>query len=261
MPELRFSDFEAACRHARELGKSKQPHRLQRDGDGWLVTTPTAVKAPPVAEAPPVVTTPPVETAPPAPLSRKQQKRIEAFLSELRADLCSSTDPKALIALIKPHLPEVLVAASESRVQLSEDDLLLARSLPAYVEALTNFAAGLASLKYVKSKEYATELSFTFSEVAVTMSGFLIARRAEKEIRELTAKANTLPSEDAARGNAQLYGRIVTLEAEASKCVCGGRKKLYSGNGSYFWGCGNFPRCFKSRRSLNKQEADFLEDR
>jgi hypothetical protein len=87
----------------------------------------------------------------------------------------------------------------------------------------------------------------------------VLARRLDKELRELAERAASLPEAHTLKHGAVQRRIVAELEGAAPPCTrCGKRVVLRETADGAFWGCSVFPRCFSSR-PLKRDEWKSLE--
>jgi len=147
------------------------------------------------------------------------------------------------------------LAIHTMNISLGEADQLFWINIPKTYEAVRDLSDLIEDVPLVKSMEHAHELAYNLADVAGRLAPFKLSQRALKEAKDLAAKAKVLPSESAA-----ILARAVRkLTTDPGNCSCGrGSWTLREGPYGYFFGCTDFPNCFRTRR-LTPHEAVILE--
>ncbi len=102
------------------------------------------------------------------------------------------------------------------------------------------------------------ELEEWFQDLAGRLQPYLVAQRAEKEMRELVEQFEGPAFRHRCGKRAERRRRVLLLEEHAQACTkCGNRMVLRDRPSSAFWSCSAFPKCF-SRRFLTKAESNRL---
>jgi hypothetical protein len=145
--------------------------------------------------------------------------------------------------------------------QIPKEDIRFLLSLPNILEELKIFEDLLQDINKPNTKEYALDMSFQFDEIAESLSRFKIAEVALKNKRLMLHKSKNLKTQNTVSNSNYLRDTINELERNKGKCSntkCDGRWVLRNGMNGYFWGCSNFPKCFK-RMGCTKEELEKLQ--
>jgi hypothetical protein len=101
-------------------------------------------------------------------------------------------------------------------------------------------------------KEYEdilTRLTHTKSALA----DLLVGKRVAKAIRELDEKLPSIQARDEANRQFRLGGRIHALEQNPQLCPQGRLMVIRTGARGDFWGCSQFPLCWKTAQLIPEQ--------
>lgn len=177
------------------------------------------------------------------------------------SDIFERLDPEALALALQellddsgaPHVDQ----GSHLRSRTDDTDGVSV-DIPSVLSAIAEYVDCLAELPYVKSLEYAREVSCQLAEIAERLSPFKLGLMAIQRARVLAAKSKTLPSESVVKHEAHFATKMAQLNARGATCRCGGKFILRESSYGYFFGCTNFPDCFRKRR-LTSQEVEFLD--
>lgn len=180
------------------------------------------------------------------------------LIAEIHSALDSNTREFELLALIENRLTVLRQRYKTHRNEFSSEGIEFLRSLSPLQEALREFGETIDEKDWVRTRDDAQEIASRFSDLAELLSPYLVSKRAEMEIRDVLAKAKTLPFAAVSAGEAEFKRRFFALESTAKPCLkCGAKMVLRESQYGYFWGCSTFPRCF-SRKWLTKEESEQL---
>ena len=116
-----------------------------------------------------------------------------------------------------------------------------------------------AEFPFISDSDDANEVIGRLYPLVESLDGLAVAGRVRKEIRELLERAREMPTRAASKKSAALSKGIQRLLAQAPTCrKCGSKMVVREGNGSFFWGCSTFPKCW-STRQLTKSELNNLD--
>ena len=145
--------------------------------------------------------------------------------------------------------------------QIPKEDIRFLLSLPKVFEELNILEGLLQDINKPNTKEYALDMSFQFDESAEALTGYKIAEVALRSRLLIFHKSKDLPSQNTVGNANYIKDTINEFERNKGKCSdakCDGRWVLRKGMNGYFWGCSNFPKCFK-RMGCTKDELDKLQ--
>lgn len=177
------------------------------------------------------------------------------------SDIFERLDPEALALALQellddsgaPHVHQ----SSHLRSRTDDTDGVSV-DIPSVLSAIAEYVDCLAELHHVKSLEYAREMSCQLAEISERLAPFSLGLNAIQRAKVLAAKSKTLPSETVGQQDAKLATKMAQLNARAGICSCGGKIIVREGPYGYFFGCTNFPDCFRTRR-LTPEEIEFLD--
>ena len=130
------------------------------------------------------------------------------------------------------------------------------------MEAISEFIDEEEDFKYIDTQDDADETIGRLYPLIELTEGLAVAGRINKEIRELVERKNTLPSRTLKQHEIKLKDAINKLNTNAPTCKrdnCGCKMVIRQGNGTYFWGCSSFPKCW-GKQWLKKEELALLPD-
>jgi hypothetical protein len=183
---------------------------------------------------------------------------VTEVITELHAALDSSSNERQLLDFIDQHLFPLRVRYREHRDEFTDDVILFLKSLVSVQGTLREFIEATEDEEWVRTRDDAEELATRFGELRDRLSPHFVAKRADKEIREMIAKAQSLPFAAVASGEADFLRRAARLQSKAQPCPkCGSKMVLRESQHGYFWGCNRFPACF-GKRWLSAEESECL---
>lgn len=166
--------------------------------------------------------------------------------------------PESLALALQEVLKEsVDLPNSNSPGKVDEGGSILV-NIPSVLNAIAEYLNCLEEIPYVKSLEYAIEMSSQLADISERLSPFDLGKIAITRARALAAESKNLPSEPVVQRDAQFKRKLIQLNAEAGTCSCGSKMIVREGPYGYFFGCSSFPDCFRSRK-LTPKELDFLQ--
>ena len=183
---------------------------------------------------------------------------ISSVITELRSALETNANEVKLLTFIDERLSRLRVCYRQRRDEFTEETVSFLKSLAPIQEALRELAEAVEETDWVRTRDDAQELAARFMELKDRLNPHLVAKRAEKEIRELVERAKSLPFATVVAGEAEFRRRRAQVESAARPCrQCGTKMVLRESQNGYFWGCNAFPRCF-GKRWLSNEEAKRL---
>lgn len=180
-------------------------------------------------------------------------KTVAEIVSSLRKELAQSSEENKLLAFVRQTLDELREKYKSEKSSFSAQEITFLSEVSRTVGiTLQDFIDALEEASVIQYQEDAQEVAIRFSEIAERLSPYLVAKRAQKEARELIEKFHELPS----RKTGAAETRLKQLEHLAPICPIHkehGKMKLRESQFGVFWGCDTFPLCF-GKRSLTKKE-------
>lgn len=182
--------------------------------------------------------------------------------SDLLADLHHALERNAnehqLLDVIGECLSSLRAMYPHSRAEFTNEVVAFLNSLKSVQGCLCEFVDALEEKEWVRTRDDAQEIAARFGELAECLSPYLVAKRAEKEFREIVARAQALPFAAVVAGEAEFRHQCSQLQIAVQPCQkCGSSMVLRKSKNGYFWGCSTFPKCF-SRRYLSAEESKCL---
>ncbi len=187
-----------------------------------------------------------------------QMSYISEAIAEIHMALDSNPNERHLLDLIDQNLTSLRSRYRTHRSEFTDGAIQFLKSLSPFQEALREFIDAIEEKDWIRTRDDAQELAGRFGELRDRLFPHLVFKRAEKELREVTSKAQSLPFAAVVAGEAEFNRRLAHLERNAQPCQkCGAKMALRESQHGYFWGCSTFPQCF-SRRWLSSEESEFL---
>jgi len=183
---------------------------------------------------------------------------IAETIEDIHTQFKSNANEHQLLILIERSLDSLRSQYRMHKNEFSDDTVHFLKSLSALQESLREFIEAIEEKKWVRTRDDAQELAGQLGELRDKLSPHLVAKRAEKELREIIAKAQSLPFAAVVAGESELQKQRARLERAAKRCNnCGARMVLRESQHGYFWGCSTFPTCF-ARRWLSPEDSESL---
>ena len=179
-------------------------------------------------------------------------------VSELLADLHRTLETNANEHQLLNLIDESLSFYRERRAEFTGETVAFLESLMPIQDSLREFIEAVEEKNWVRTRDDAHELAARFGELKERLTPHFVAKRAEKEFREVVAKAQSLPFAAVVAGETTFRHLCSQLESSVKPCQkCGNKMVLRESQHGYFWGCSTFPKCF-SRRWLSAEESKRL---
>jgi len=183
---------------------------------------------------------------------------ISELVADLGRALATNANECQLLGLIDDGLSSLRASYRAHRPEFTEETVAFLKSLTPVQESLREFIEATEEKDWVRTHDDAQELAARFWELKERLTPHFVAKRAEKEFRELVAKAPSLPFAAVATGEAAFRQLCSGLESKVQPCQkCGSKMVLRESQHGYFWGCSAFPTCF-SKRWLSAEESSCL---
>lgn len=183
---------------------------------------------------------------------------VAQLLVDLRRALETNANEHQLLSVIDESLSSLRASYRTCRSEFSDEAVAFLKSLTPVQESLRQFIEAVEEIDEVRTRDDAQELAARFGELKERLTPHLAAKRAEKEFREMLAKASTLAFAAVATSERAFRHLCFQLESQVQGCQdCGNKMALRESQRGYFWGCSAFPTCFK-RRWLSAKEFRFL---
>lgn len=141
---------------------------------------------------------------------------------------------------------------------LNEDDKIRLNKLIKYNNYLEIFIDLKEELGSVNDLDHYNIVKKELEKLGKVFSGYPVAQRIYKELRELNEKLNFISQKTEARHSYKLNERIIYLEKRSPRCPKDHDMVVRQGGvDGYFWGCSHFPDCFFTKK-LSDKEWEYL---
>jgi len=182
---------------------------------------------------------------------------VKETIEELQTALGKNANEHQLLVLIERNLNALRSRYRPHREEFSDEAIVFLKSLSPLQEALREFIEAIEEKDWVRTRDDAQEMAGRFGELRDKLLPHLVAKRAEKELREVIARSHSLPFAAVIAEEAEFGKRRAHLESTAKPCKCGAKMVLRGSQHGHFWGCSTFPICF-ARRWLSPEDSKFL---
>jgi hypothetical protein len=178
-------------------------------------------------------------------------------IDELRLSVEHIAAEDELLGIIVDRLTALRQVFRSQRFVFTPGDIEFLKSLARLSDHLCAFvelreeAVDVGSVK--EYEEILTRLTRTKSAFA----DLPVGKRVAKAIRELEEKLPAIRQNDEANRQFRLGARIHILEQNPRLCPRGHRMVIRTGKSGEFWGCTQFPWCWKTAQ-LTPQQGDLL---
>jgi len=187
-----------------------------------------------------------------------QMPSVSEIHAALHRALETNANERQLLDFIDDRLSLLLAIYRERRAEFTDETVVFLRSLTPVQDSLREFIEAVEEKDSIRTRDDAQELAARLAELTERLAPHLVAKRADKEFREVVANAQSLPFAAVVAGEANFRHRHSQLESSAPLCQkCGNKMVLRESPHGYFWGCSTFPKCF-SRRWLSAEESECL---
>jgi hypothetical protein len=152
-------------------------------------------------------------------------------------------------------------AYSTNKGAFSNEQLRFLKRVSAAVPYVRRFIEVQEELAHHLDVQEYNEGMQELHSMAEQFKDFAVAKRVQKEIRELVERRNEVLQYEQTRGNTRLSTRILALEENAPIFPRSDLHRLADPGGQrehYFWGCSAFLACWYSR-SLSSAEIKLLD--
>ena len=144
-----------------------------------------------------------------------------------------------------------------NRVAFSQEHIAFLKTVGQMDKAVMAFIELKEELEDVYDIEDYARLMATLGDIRNALRGSAVAKRIEKEMRELREKLPDLEQQKIVVEGTKISTKILQLEQNAPCCRRGHHMILRKSESEYFWGCSEFPHCFLTKR-LTRGEEEFL---
>ena len=118
---------------------------------------------------------------------------VSETIAEIIAALSSNPDERYLLNLIEQSLESLRSKYRSHRNEYQDSAIEFLKSLSLLQDTLREFIEAVEEKEWVRTRDDAQELAGRFGELRDKLSPHRVAKRAEKELREVISKAQDLP--------------------------------------------------------------------
>jgi hypothetical protein len=184
---------------------------------------------------------------------------MQDTVARLKQGIATMADEVKLQDLILSSLQELRAQYSKSSDRFSPDLIAELQRAARLAEAIHEFRDAVDDTSDARTRDEAMDVAGQLESLRVRLWPPALARRLDKELRELAERAASLPEAHTLKRGSVQRRIVVELESVAPPCTrCGERVVLRQTADGAFWGCSAFPRCFSSR-PLKREEWKSLE--
>jgi hypothetical protein len=144
-----------------------------------------------------------------------------------------------------------------NRAAFSQEHIAFLKTVGQMDKAVMTFIELKEELEDVHDIEDYVRLMTILGDLQNALRGSAVAKRVEKEMRELRERLPDLEQRNIVLQGMKISAKIIQLEHNAPHCRRGHRMIIRVAESEYFWGCSKFPHCFFTRK-LSRGEEDFL---
>jgi Topoisomerase DNA binding C4 zinc finger len=184
---------------------------------------------------------------------------MQDTVARLKQGIATMADEIKLQDLIFCSLQELRAQYRRSSDCFSPDLIAELQRAARLAEAIHEFRDAVDDASDARTRDEAMDLASQLESLRTRLWPPVLARRLDKELRELAERAVSLPEAQTLKRGAVRRRIVMELESAAPPCTrCGRRVVLRETADGAFWGCSAFPRCFSSR-PLKRDEWKSLE--
>lgn len=184
---------------------------------------------------------------------------MQDTVARLKQGIAAMADEVKLQDLILSSLQELRARYRQSSDRFSPDLIAELQRAARLAEAIHEFRDAVDDASNARTRDEAMDAASQLESLRARLWPTVLARRLDKELRELAERAASLPEALTLKRGAVQRRIVVELESAAAPCAkCGKRVVLRETADGAFWGCSAFPGCFSSR-PLKRDERKSLE--
>ncbi|NOI26856.1 topoisomerase DNA-binding C4 zinc finger domain-containing protein [Vibrio mediterranei] len=170
-----------------------------------------------------------------------------------------SLDESEIINVGSELLQSLRTLWNAHRQSFSREDIERLKDCGLAIKSLKDFCIEKEDFDYLRTKEDVDDVIEGLHDIIERLHGCAITGKISKDIRILISNRNTLPHSKDRDIDARLKSARLALQSNAPTCKkCGRMMILREGNGSYFWGCNDFPNCW-GKKFLTGKEYELIE--
>ena len=184
---------------------------------------------------------------------------MQDTVARLKQAIATMADEVKLQDLIFCWLQELRTQYRRSSDRFSPDLIAELQRAARLAETIHEFRDAVDDASDVRTRDEAMDVARQLENLRVRLWPPVLAKRLDKELRELAERAASLPEAHTLKRGAAQRQIAMELQSAAPPCTrCGMRVVLRETADGAFWGCSAFPRCF-STRPLRRDEWKSLE--
>jgi hypothetical protein len=184
---------------------------------------------------------------------------MQDTVARLKQGIATMADEVKLQDLILCSLQELRVQYRQSSDRFSPELIAELQRAARLAEAIHEFRDAVDDASDARTRDEAMDVAWQLERLRARLCPPVLARRLDKELRELAERAASPPEAHTLKRGAIQRRIVMELESAAAPCTkCGKRAVLRETADGAFWGCSAFPRCFSSR-PLKRDEWESLE--
>jgi hypothetical protein len=173
---------------------------------------------------------------------------MQDTVARLKQGIATMADEVKLQDLILWSLRELRAQFRQSSDRFSPDLIAELQRAARLAEAIHEFRDAVDDISDARTRDEAMDVAGQLESLRARLWPPALARRLDKELRELAERAASLPEAHTLKRGAVQRRIVVELEGAAPPCTkCGKRVVLRETADGAFWSCSAFPRCFSSR--------------
>jgi hypothetical protein len=184
---------------------------------------------------------------------------MQDTVARLKRGIDTMADEVKLQDLILQSLQELRAQYRQSSDRFSPDLIVELQRAARLAEAIHEFRDAVDDASDARTRDEAMDVAGQLESLRARLWPEMLARRLDKELRELAERVASLPEAHTLKRGAVQRRIVMELESAAAPCTrCGRRVVLRETADGAFWSCSTFPRCFSSR-PLKRDEWKSLE--
>ncbi len=183
---------------------------------------------------------------------------VEKNVEQVRALFLSTYCEQKLVSRGEEILRELRSKWKKERASFTSDIVAELKTYSEAIEAIKDFELEKEDFNYLRSKEDIDDVIANVFQILDKLASFPVSKKIAKDVRDLELKRQTLPNSDERVVERKKSEAERTLKSNPPQCKkCGQNMMLREGNGSYFWGCRDFPTCW-GKKYLTKDELAII---
>lgn len=182
---------------------------------------------------------------------------VRETIDQLRLSVESIVADDELLGVIADRLAALRQVFPSQRSVFTPEDIEFLKSLAGLSDHLRAFGELREEAVDVGSVKEYEEILTRLTHTKGGLGDFPVGKKVAKAIRELNERLPAIQARDEANRQFRLGGRIHALEQNPRFCPKGHLMVIRVGTRDAFWGCSQFPECWKTAQ-LTSEQGDFL---